>query len=299
MVMHFAPGDPAELKLGKRASDPNLKETLEIVRQQMGLDKPVVIQYFIWLKDFLKGDLGVSYRSGIKVLDLIVEKIPVSLEVIFAGLFLGIIISIPIGLIQSINYRSKLDYSFYTMTLLGISIPVFWFGLILITIFSVKLNWLPSGGHVSFIENPIQNLARLIMPALSIGIFEAAIFTRFIRCDMVEILTEDYIKMAEAKGLSRFNVVIKHGLRNSLISFLTVLGMELGGLIGNVVIVEQVFGWPGLGWLLFNAIRNRDYAIVQGVVLFICFVFILSNLLVDIAYLILNPQFRERLKKIK
>ena len=298
-IMHIAPGDPAILKLGKAASDPRNAELLENVRRQMGLDKPVIVQYFIWFKDIIRGDFGVSYRNNLKVIDLISQKIPVSLELVFAGLFIGVLIALPIGTLQSVNYRSKSDLTLYILTLLGISIPTFWLGLSLITVLSVKLGWLPPGGHVSFFVSPVENLSKLIMPAVSVGVYEAAIFIRFIRTDMVGVLTEDYIKMAEAKGLNRFNVVVKHGLRNSLVSFMTIFGMELGALVGNIVIVEQVFGWPGLGWLIFNAIQNRDYSVVQGAILFICFVFILSNLLIDISYFFLNPQFKEYLKKAK
>jgi len=296
-IMHLAPGDPATLKLGKAAV--NQPELVERVRAQMGLDKPIIVQYFIWLKDVFKGDLGVSYRSGEPVLQLILEKIPATIQLTVAGLLFGLIFSIPFGVLQSVNYRSRFDYVLYFLTLLVISIPGFWLGLSFIMLFSVNLGWFPAGGYAPLFSEPLNNLSRMVMPAVSIGLFEAAVFIRFIRNDMTNVLTEDYIKMAEAKGLNRFNVVVKHGLRNSLISFLTIFGMEVGALVGNVVIIEQVFGWPGIGWLTFNAIQNRDYSIVQGVIIFICLIFIISNLLIDLSYLFLNPQFKEYLRKVK
>lgn len=301
-TMHFAPGDPAMMKIGPGVFEQGIteKEYLELynkVREQMGLDKPLFVQYFIWLKDVMRGDFGYSLRNEKPVVDLIGEKLPASLQLMLMSILLSLLISIPLSIIQAVKYKTKLDNALFTLNVALISVPPFWLGLMLILLFSVKLGWLPSGGYYPFFKDPLNFLKTAILPTLTVSFVQTAINARYLRADLAVVLTEDYIKMAVAKGLSNFRVVVGHALRNSLVSFLTVVGMSVGLLLGGQVIIEQVFQWPGIGWLLFNAISNRDYAVVQGVFLLLCFVIVIMNLIVDVTYYFLNPKMREEFIK--
>ena len=292
-AMKAAPGDPAAMMLGPEAAEPEMKPVLEALRIKMGLNRPVHVQYFIWLKDLLSGDFGKSIRNDLPVLPLIIGRIPATLELLLVGLFIGIILALPGGIISAIKRGSLTDYTISFLSASGIAIPGFWFGLLLILIFSVNLKLLPASGYVPFFENPLENLKRVILPGISLGLYLAAYITRFLRTDMLAVLRADYILTARAKGLDETRVILVHALKNSLISVLTILGILIGSLLGGVVIIEQVFGWSGVGWLSIQAISLRDYPMVQGIVLFAAASFILANLIVDILYGLVDPRVRE------
>tara|TARA_B100001123_G_C15329728_1_gene1030808 strand:- start:2214 stop:3170 length:957 start_codon:yes stop_codon:yes gene_type:complete len=292
-AMKAAPGDPAAMMLGPEAAEPEMKPVLEALRIKMGLNRPVHVQYFIWLKDLLSGDFGKSIRNDLPVLPLIIGRIPATLELLLVGLFIGIFLALPGGIISAIKRGSLTDYTISFLSASGIAIPGFWFGLLLILIFSVNLKLLPASGYVPFFENPLENLKRVILPGISLGLYLAAYITRFLRTDMLAVLRADYILTARAKGLDETRVILVHALKNSLISVLTILGILIGSLLGGVVIIEQVFGWSGVGWLSIQAISVRDYPMVQGIVLFAAASFILANLIVDILYGLVDPRVKE------
>ena len=293
LAMKAAPGDPAAMMLGPEAAEPEMKPVLEALRIKMGLNKPVHVQYFIWLKDLLSGDFGKSIRNELPVLPIIIGRIPATVELLIVGLFIGIILALPGGIISAIKRGTLTDYAISFLSASGIAIPGFWFGLLLILLFSVNLKLLPASGYVPFFEDPLENLKRVILPGISLGLYLAAYITRFLRTDMLAVLREDYILTARAKGLDETRIILIHALKNSLISVLTILGILIGSLLGGVVIIEQVFGWSGVGWLSIQAISLRDYPMVQGIVLFAAASFILANLVVDILYGLVDPRVRE------
>lgn len=294
IAMQLAPGDPAMMRMGRAAARPENKEALERLRHEMGLDKPIIVQYAIWLKDALRGDFGASNRSGVPVMEMISGRLPASLELIAVSFFLSLFISIPLGVLAALKQRTILDSAVMTFAVAGVAIPGFWLGLTLILVFSVQLGWLPASGYVAFAENPVENLRRVIMPAITLSVYLIATFTRFLRSDMIEVVNEDYIRTAIAKGLSNQKIVRQHALRNALIPLLTIIGVEVGGLLGGVVIVEHVFGWSGVGWLTLQAVYNRDYPLVQGAIMLIAIFYAAANFIVDVSYAFLNPRIREQ-----
>jgi len=295
-AIRLAPGDPAVLRMGREASLPQNKPRLEALRREMGLDKPIPVQYLIWIGGALRGDLGVSNRSAQPVLQMIGGRLPATLELLAAALVVGVGVSVPVGVLAARRRGSLLDRGAMALVAAGLAIPSFWLGLSLILLFSVALGWLPSSGYVPLAQDPLQNLRHLLLPAITLGVYLVATFTRFLRADLIDVLGQDYIRTARAKGLTEQQVMRRHALRNALIPFITVLGVEVGALMGGAVIIEQVFGWSGLGWLTLQAIFNRDYPLVQGAVLFITVALTLVNLLVDLAYAALNPRIRASLQ---
>jgi peptide/nickel transport system permease protein len=303
--IRLSPGDPALLMLGADSADlvvgnapgsdyqkSAFEARLQALRHEMGLDQPLYLQYLFWLQGILKGNLGYSVRNQLPVLPLILDRLPASLELLVFATVLATLIAIPAGIWSAVRHRSIQDYVTTTLAASGLAIPVFWLGLLLIQVFSVQLGWLPPSGYVPLWENPVENLRRAILPSLTLGVYLAAMFVRFLRADMLEVLQQDYIRTAYAKGLHLRQVIFNHALKNALISVLTVMGVAVGGLLSGAVLIEQVFGWSGLGWLVVQAIFNRDYPIVQGVVLLSALGFTLVNMLVDISYGLLNPRIR-------
>jgi len=290
ITIRAAPGDPVMMRLGPYGE--RTPEMIEAVEKQMGLDQPIIIQYFYWLRDVLRGDLGVSLRSGRPVLNIVIERIPASLQLISFSVFFALLIGIPTGVLCAINKGGIIDQIATTISMGFLAIPSFWFGLLLILFFSINLRVLPASGYVSFFESPYWNLTLIIMPVLSLGAFELANFLRFVRSDMIEVLSEDYIRTARSKGLYKTAIYFKHAFKNVMLTLITVVGMELGVLLGGTVIVEQLFGWPGVGWLIFQSIINRDYPVVQGAVLFVVVSFVLINTLVDILYAVIDPRIK-------
>ncbi|MBN2073344.1 MAG: ABC transporter permease [Actinobacteria bacterium] len=287
-LMHLAPGDPVQILLGIY-SDPVLVQTLQ---EQLNLDKPIIVQYFLWAGNVLRGDLGVSFRSKTPVISMILERYPRTLLLSGLGLSLSVFFSIIMGVIAASRRNSAIDISVITIAIIGISIPQFVMGILLILFFGVFLKWLPVMGYVPFIQNPLESLRHLILPAFSLGIVEASLTARMTRSEVLEILGQDFIKTARAKGLKEKAVIFKHALKNALVPVVTIIGVQFAFLMGGTVIIEQIFVYPGLGRLIVEAIFNRDYPVVQGVILFTSTVFIFINIVVDITYTVLNPKVR-------
>lgn len=291
-LLRLAPGDPAAMKMGREAALPENQAVLEELRRDMGLDKPIPVQYLYWLGDVATGDFGESNRSGRPVIDLFASRLPATLQLVIGATIIALLVSLPVGILSALRRGSKLDRLSMGLVSAGLAVPSFWLGLILILVFSVRLGWLPPSGHASFVDEPVESLRRMLLPAITLGVYLAATLTRFLRADMIEVMATDYIRTARAKGLHEHRVVIGHALKNGLIPVLTITGLELGALLGGTVIIEQVFGWSGVGWLTIQAVADRDYPVVQASVLFIACALVLVNLLVDICYGFLNPRVR-------
>jgi peptide/nickel transport system permease protein len=281
------PGDPA---LAYAAEDRS-PEVLASIREKYGLNDPLPVQYLRWIGLALQGDLGTDLR-GLPVAETIVTRIPLTLELAFLSLLIGTVIGISAGVIAAVRRGKPSDYAATSVALLGLSVPNFWLGLLLIIVFAVNLNWLPAGGYVPFREDPIGNLEHMLMPAIVLGTGLSAVIMRQMRSAMLDSLGADYVRTARAKGLSERSVVGKHALRNSLITVTTVIGLQLGVLISGAVVTEQVFGIAGFGRLTVDSIAQRDYALLQGVVLVAAVGYVVINLLVDVAYSLLNPRIR-------
>ena len=287
-LQQLLPGDPA-LVLAGEDRDPSV---VAYLRQKMHLDSSLPVRYWYWIDGVLHGDLGESLRMQKPVLALILEKLPVTIELGCLAMIIALTIGIPAGIISAVKRNSAWDYAANAVALWGLSTPNFWLGIMLILLFSVTLGWLPASGFVSPFEDLKANLAALIMPAFVLGNAIAAVLMRHTRSAMLQVLSSDYVRTARAKGLSERGVILKHALRNALIPVITLGALELGTLLSGAVLTEQVFTIPGFGKLIVDAVFNRDYAVVQGVVLFTATAYIVLNLLADIAYVVVNPQIR-------
>jgi peptide/nickel transport system permease protein len=283
------PGDPATAYAAE-SRDPAV---LEAVREKYGLDKPIVVQYLTWLGLALKGDLGRDQRE-LSVSQTIVDRLPISLELAALSVIVGALIGLSAGIIAAVRRGKAEDYTATTFALAGLSVPHFWLGLMMISFFAVNRHWLPAGGYVPFREDPWQNLVHMLMPAIVLGTGLSAVLMRQMRSSMLTSLGQDYVRTARAKGLSESVVVGKHALRNSLITVTTILGLQLGALISGVVVTESIFVIPGFGRLTLDAIAQRDYALLQGVVLVVAAGYVIVNLTVDVLYSVLNPRIRVR-----
>ncbi len=280
MIIHLAPGDPVDLMVGPNVTP----EVHENVRKSLGLDKPLYIQYFTFLKNILKGDLGTSILKRVPVSELIVECFPVTLKLGIMSLILSFAIAIPIGIQAAIHRNTPVDYLSMTFALLGISIPTFGLGLLLLYFFAYKLGWFPVSGHESF--------KHLILPVFTVGLTDAAVTARMVRSNMLEVMGEDYIRTARAKGLNERVVINKHALKNALLSVITLLGMRMGWIFGGSVILETVFSIPGLGRLMIDGIFARDYPVVQGSMLILGASVLTGNLIADILYAVVDPRIK-------
>ncbi|RCW49919.1 MULTISPECIES: ABC transporter permease [unclassified Halanaerobium] len=285
-LIHLTPGDPALMMLGQEASP----EALEALRARMGLDRPLVVQYFSWLKNVVKGDLGTSIRDNRSVAEAIFKKIPITLELALLGILISIVIAIPAGIISAVKKGTVFDYSSTLIALGGISMPSFWVGILLIYLFAVQFKILPPSGYISPFEDLSQNLKLMIMPSLSLGIRMAAVTMRMMRSSLLNVLQSDYVRTAAAKGLPEFVVILKHAVRNSLISVVTVIGLQMSAFLGGAVITEQIFAIPGFGRLVVQSIFNRDFPMLQGSILIMAIMVIFVNLAVDITYSFLDPR---------
>ena len=287
-LQQLLPGDPAVVLAGEER-DPTVVAHL---REKLHLDEPFAVRYFYWMSGVLRGDLGESLRMQKPVLALILEKLPVTIELAAIAIVIALAIGIPAGIVSAVKRGTAWDYGANVIALWGLSTPNFWLGIMLILLFSVTLGWLPASGFVSPFENWRANLASLIMPAFVLGNAIAAVLMRHTRSAMLQVLSSDYVRTARAKGLPESGVVLKHALRNALIPVITLGALELGTLLSGAVLTEQVFTIPGFGKLIVDAVFNRDYAVVQGVVLFTATAYILLNLIADILYVIVNPRIR-------
>jgi peptide/nickel transport system permease protein len=281
------PGDPALAYAGE-SREP---EVLAAIRDKYGLDDPLPVQYVRWIGLAVQGDLGTDNR-GLPVAETIVTRLPLTLELAALALLFGALIGIPAGVIAAVRRGKASDYVATTSALLAFSVPHFWLGLLLIIVFAVNLNWLPAGGYVPFREDPLGNLEHMLMPAFVLGTGLAAVLMRQMRSAMLTSLGADYVRTARAKGLSERSVVGKHALRNSLITVTTVIGLQLGALISGAVVTEQIFGIAGFGRLTVDSIAQRDYALLQGVVLVAAVGYVVVNLAVDLTYSLINPRIR-------
>ena len=287
-LQQLLPGDPAIAMAGEE-KDPSV---IAYLRGKFHLDEPLPVRYGYWLRDALHGDLGESVRIQQPVTDLILEKLPVTLELAGLAMAIALVIGIGAGVASAVWRDTKWDYAANVFALWGLSTPNFWLGILLILLFSVKLGWLPASGYVSPSEDLRENLKGMIMPAFVLGNALAAVLMRHTRSAMLQVLASDYVRTARAKGLDERVVVLRHALRNALVPIITLSALQLGELLGGAVLTEQVFSIPGFGKLIVDAVFNRDYSVVQGVVLFTATVYIVLNLLADLAYFAVNPRMR-------
>jgi peptide/nickel transport system permease protein len=287
-LQQLLPGDPATVLAGEE-QDPNV---VAYLRAKMHLDEPLPVRYVYWLGNVLQGDLGDSMRMQKPVTALIAEKLPVTIQLASMAIVVALVIGIPMGVLSAIAKGTVWDYAANAVALWGLSTPNFWLGIMLILLFSVSLGWLPASGYVSPFEDLKANLAAMIMPAFVLGNAIAAVLMRHTRSAMLQVLSSDYVRTARAKGLDERIVVLKHALRNAMVPIITLGALEFGTLLSGAVLTEQVFTIPGFGKLIIDAVFNRDYAVVQGVVLFTATAYITLNLLADIAYFLVNPRMR-------
>ncbi len=289
VVINIIPGDPAQIILGTEAT----LETLARVRAKLGLDRPAVVRYIEWLKNIiLHGDFGRSINYDLPISSLIASRLLVTGPLALMAIFFTIIISIPLGIYAATHHNRFGDYTTMFFSQIGLAIPEFWFGILLIIGFAVHWNLFPAGGFTRWSENPLESLRALFLPALALGLIRAAIITRMTRSSILEVLREDYVRTARSKGLPERVVIYKHVLRNALISVVTILGLQLGQLIAGAIIIETVYYLPGMGRLVMLAINQRDLPVVQGIVLFIAAVIVIVNFIVDLLYGLLDPRIR-------
>jgi peptide/nickel transport system permease protein len=278
LILDIVPGDPAALMLGENATE----EMVQELRRQLGMDKPLLIRYADYIWKVLHGDLGRSVREMAQVSHLIWDAFPNTILLTAAGMFLTLIIGVPLGLVSGAKPGSWFDHSSRIISLIGLCMPVFWIGLVLMFIFSLKLRWFPVGGTGS--------LKHLILPSVTLASYSVASLARMTRSSLLEVLGEDYIRTARAKGLAYWVVIIRHAFGNALIPIITLFGMQVGYLMGGAILTETVFAWPGLGRLMVGAILDRDFPLLQGTILVFASCYILINLLVDLSYGLIDPQ---------
>lgn len=307
-MVRAIPGDPAQIMLGQQAT----QEQVQQIRENMGLDKPIFVQYGLFLKDALRGDLGDSIVTGRPVTTELLTRLPATLELTAFAMLIAILVGVPVGVISAVRQYSLLDKSTSVLALTGISMPIFWLAMILVVIFGVNLELLPFPGRLDpttgitaitglvLVDSLLtlnfagfwDGLLHLIMPALALATIPMAVIMRMTRSSMLEVMNEDYVRTARAKGVVPWRVVFKHALRNAMLPTITVIGLQTGLLMGGAIITETIFSWPGIGLYTYNSISSRDYASIQGVVLYAALLFVLVNLLVDILYAILDPRVR-------
>jgi len=306
LMLHLTPGDPAELLLGERATD----EALEQIREHLGLKEPIHVQYGMFLKRLMKGDLGETIWTRQKVWTEVRERFPATIELSVVALFISCVLGIVLGIVSATRQYSLFDYLSMLAALIGVSMPIFWLGLVFMLLFSINLGWLPISGRLSigidletvtnfYILDAVLTrnwpafkdaVWHIIMPAFTLSTIPTAIVARMTRSAMLEVLRQDYIKTAKAKGLSTFAVTFKHALRNALIPVVTTIGLQFGVLLGGAILTETIFAWPGVGKWMYDAVMQRDYMVIQGGTLFIAALFVIINLCVDVLYAVINPR---------
>ncbi|WP_320199576.1 ABC transporter permease [Agrobacterium sp. rho-13.3] len=290
-LQKLLPGDPI-LAMAGEERDPVV---IELLRAKYRMNDPVVYQYFYWLGSVLQGDFGMSLRTNQPVLELIAEKLPVTIQLAIMSMFFAFIIGVPMGILAAVKQNTWIDYVANIVALSGLSIPNFWLGIMLILLVSVNLGWLPASGYESIFVDPVRSLKTMIMPSFVLGTGLAATLMRHTRSSMLSVMKSDYIRTARAKGLSTREVVLSHSFRNALLPVITLTALLFGELLAGAVLTEQIFTIPGFGKLIVDAVFNRDYAVVQGVVLCTAVGFILMNLLADVVTVLLNPRMRTAL----
>ncbi|GAA1555981.1 ABC transporter permease [Kribbella hippodromi] len=286
--MAVLPGDPARVALGVNASD----EAVAELRRQFGLDRPLPAQYFDWLGGLLRGDFGTSYVSKAAIGPQVFDRLQVTLWLVVAGMIIALVVAAPAGTIMAARHRKVSGLALSALSQVGVAVPAFLAGILLIVVFAVKLGWLPANGWTPPAQDPGMFLKQLILPALSLGLVQGAVLTRYVRSAVLDVLREDYLRTARAKGLRPFQALWRHGLRNAAVPVITVLGLQLATLLIGAVVVERVFVIPGLGSLLLDGVSNRDLLLVQDVVMVLVLAVLLVNFLVDVLYAALDPRLR-------
>jgi peptide/nickel transport system permease protein len=285
-IIKSVPGDPARIKLGVTASD----EAVAAQRERMGLNRPFFVQYTSWVGNALQGDFGKSLKTDQPVAPQLTKAIPATLQLAFGALMIGMLISFPLGILSATRNGTKTDVFISLLSQIGVSIPDFWLGILLVLLFSLRWDTLPPSGHTPITEDFVDWLEHLILPALTAGLISASIQTRFIRSAMLEVLDENYIRTARAKGLRERVVLLRHALRPAMINIVTIIGLQITALLSSVVVIEILFSWPGLGRLSLNAVLDRDYPLLLGSVLTLAFMVTVINLLIDLAYFLIDPR---------
>lgn len=299
LTLHMA-GDPTLLYVSERASETEIAET----RAKLGFDRPLHEQYFSYLWGLARGDMGNSLRARTPAFDLVLERLPATIELTLFAMFISIVFAIPIGIFSATRRGTALDGGVMLFAMFGQSMPSFWLGIMLILFVALNVSWLPISGHVPVIQpllegdvglairNIPEAIRHLLLPAITLGVFSLSRNARLIRSSMLEVLSQDYVVTARAKGLRQWTVISRHALRNALIPFITIIGLEFGFLLSGVVVTETVFSWPGVGRLVFNSINQRDIPVVQSAVVFFSLLFVILNLFVDVIYTLLDPRIR-------
>jgi peptide/nickel transport system permease protein len=288
MVIHLIPGDAAAVLAGPNATP----EALAAIRKDMGLDQPLLVQYFVWLGHLLQGDLGKSTLSGQPIAKLLQARAPATIELTVAAMAISMLVAVPLGILSATHVRGRIEWLVSTIQSLWLAIPNFWAGILAIIVFSLVLRWLPPGGRVADGNDLGGSIKSLILPATTLALYLAAGLSRFIKFNLLEVFFDDYVRTARAKGLSDTAVVYRHALRNAMLPVITILGVQFASLLGGAVIIESVFSWPGVGGLMLDGISNRDYAVVQAGLLLLVLLFIIINLLVDLTYALIDPRIR-------
>ena len=288
IVLHVIPGDPAQLILGIHATP----ETLHELRHKLALDLPLPVQYVKWIGELVRGDLGRSITYDVPIASLILSRLQVTIPLAILSLLFAVLFSIPLGVYAARHRNRPGDYGVMVFSQVGLAVPAFWAGILLILLFAVSLQWFSAGGFKPWTENPLGAFKSLLLPALSLGLIRAAVLARLTRSCMLEALGEDFVRTARAKGLNERAVVYKHALRNALIPVVTIVGLQMGELLAGAIVIENVFNLPGLGRLIFLAIGQRDLPVVQGVSLLIAFFIVIVNFAVDVVYGVVDPRIR-------
>jgi peptide/nickel transport system permease protein len=288
LIIRLVPGDPVLAVLGLNATP----ELVANLREDLGLNDPIYVQYVNWLGGVLQGDFGLDYRSNEPIGSMLLDRLPVTLELTGLALLLSIVFAIPLGVIAAVRRGRVADKATQSVSLVGISIPEFWLGIMLILIFSLGLGLLPSSGFVPFRDDPVENIRHMILPSFTLAVGLAAVLIRITRTAMLGVLHEDYIRFTRAKGVGERTVIFKHALRNASIPIVTVVGLQCGYLLGGAIVIEQVFALPGVGRLVLDSVLQRNYPVVQASVLMVGLMFVLTNLAADLLYAVLNPKLR-------
>ena len=286
LIIHIVPGDPARVILGVQANE----ENVAAIREKLGLNRPFLVQYGDWLWKAVQGDFGDSLITGQPVSPQLIKRLPATLQLAGAGLLVGMMIGIPAGIVSALKPGSKIDLFASILSQIGVTIPDFWLGILLVTFFCLSLGWLPPSGYTSIQEDVGDWFVHLVLPAVTVGLISGSIQMRFVRSAMLEVLHEDYIRTARAKGLFERTVILRHGLRNAMITIITIIGLQITALLSSVVVVEVVFAWPGLGRLALDAVLDRDYPLLQGAVMTIAALLAFVNLGVDLLYFFIDPR---------
>jgi peptide/nickel transport system permease protein len=287
-LVHLVPGDPVRIALGTRYTP----QAYDALRSASGLDRPLISQFFGYLGSALTGDLGVSFRNGDPVTVTLLERLPATVSLGVVGIVIALLIALPAGIWSALHEGRISDAIVRVTSQLGVSIPDFWMGILLIALFASTLHWLPTSGYRPLFDDPGGWLRHIILPGLTVGLVAAAIMTRYIRSAVLEVAAMGYVRTARSKGLSPRVVTLRHTVRNAAIPVLTITGIQLATILGGVIVVEVVFAWPGLGRLVYNAVAARDYPVIQGAVLLIAALFLLINLIVDLLYAVVDPRIR-------